>query len=44
MTGYTVNQLMGDMRFRLNTALQEAGLAQTDYARQLLTQMSKKPS
>jgi hypothetical protein len=33
MTGYNVNQLMGDMRFRLNTALQEAGLAQTDYAR-----------
>lgn len=33
MTGYSVNQLMGDMRFRLNTALQEAGLAQTDYAR-----------
>lgn len=32
-TGYSVNQLMGDMRFRLNAALQEAGLAQTDYAR-----------
>lgn len=22
MTGYTVNQLMGDMRFKLNAALQ----------------------
>lgn len=34
---------MGDVRFRLNTALQEAGLAQTDYAREVLAQMSKKP-
>jgi hypothetical protein len=42
-TGYSVNQLMSDMRFRLNVALQEAGLAQTEYARQVLTQMSKKP-
>ena len=44
MTGYTVNQLMGDMRFRLNAALHEAGLANTDYARQMLVQMSKRPS
>lgn len=43
VTGYTVNQLMGDMRFRLNAALQEAGIANTDYARQMLVQMSRKP-
>lgn len=43
MTGYTVNQLMGDMRFKLNTALQEAGLSNTDYAKQLLNEMSKRP-
>jgi len=44
MTGYTVNQLMGDMRFKLNVALQEAGLSNTDYARQLLNNMSKRPN
>jgi hypothetical protein len=33
---------MSDMRFRLNTALHEAGIANTDYARQMLVQMSKK--
>ena len=43
MTGYNINQLMGDMRFRLNNALQEAGLANTDYARQVLLGMSKRP-
>jgi hypothetical protein len=43
VTGYTVNQLMGDMRFRLNAALHEAGIANTDYARQMLAQMSRKP-
>lgn len=42
MTGYTVNQLMGDMRFRLNAALHEAGIANTDYAKQMLAQMSRK--
>ncbi len=43
MTGFTVNQLMSDMRFKINTALQEAGLSNTDYARQMLISMSKKP-
>ena len=42
MTGYSVNQLMRDMRFRLNTALHEAGIGNTDYARQVLVQMSRK--
>jgi hypothetical protein len=42
MTGYTVNQLMTDMRFKVNMALQEAGLSHTDYARELLVSMSKK--
>lgn len=44
MTGYTVNQLMGDMRFKLNVALQEAGLSNTDYARQVINGMSKRPT
>lgn len=44
VNGYNVNQLMGDMRFRLNTMLQEAGLAQTDYAREVLNGMSKRPN
>jgi hypothetical protein len=44
MTGYTVNQLMTDMRFKVNMALQEAGLSHTDYARELLVSMSKKPT
>lgn len=39
--GYSVNQLMSDMRYRLGAALQDAGLAGTDYARQVLVQMSK---
>ena len=42
MTGYSVNQLMSDMRFKVNMALQEAGLSNTDYARELLVSMSKK--
>jgi hypothetical protein len=33
MTGFTVNQLMSDMRFKVNYALQVAGLQHTDYAR-----------
>jgi hypothetical protein len=33
ITGYSVNQLMSDMRFRLNVALQDAGLSNTDYAK-----------
>lgn len=33
MTGYNISQLMNDRRFKLNTALFEAGLANTDYAR-----------
>ena len=41
MTGYTVNQLMSDMRYRLNSALNEAGIANTDYAKQLILQMSR---
>jgi len=43
MTGYSVNQLMSDMRFKVNMALQEAGLSNTDYARELLVGMSKRP-
>ncbi len=43
MTGYSMNQLMTDMRFKVNMALQEAGLSNTDYARELLVSMSKKP-
>ncbi len=31
--GYTVNQLMSDMRFKLNVALQDAGLQNTNYAK-----------
>lgn len=42
MTGYNINQLMGDMRYKLNTALHEAGLANTDYAREVLNKMSKR--
>ena len=42
MTGYSTNQLMGEMRFRLNAALHEAGIANTDYARQVLKGMSGK--
>lgn len=34
---------MGDRRFKLNTALFEAGLANTDYAREVLNKMSKRP-
>ncbi len=44
MTGYSVNQLMSDVRFKVNMALQEAGLSNTDYARELLVSMSKKPN
>jgi hypothetical protein len=43
MTGYTVNQLMSDMRFKVNHALQEAGLSNTDYAKEMLVGMSKRP-
>ena len=43
-TGYSVNQLMGDMRFKLNMALQDAGIANTDYAREMLVGMSRKPT
>lgn len=43
-TGFTVNQLMSDMRYKLNVALQDAGLANTDYAHQMLIQMSRKPN
>lgn len=43
MTGYNINQLMGDRRFKLNTALFEAGLANTDYAREVLNKMSMRP-
>ena len=32
-TGYSVNQLMTDMRYKLNMALNDAGLANTEYAR-----------
>lgn len=35
---------MGDMRFRLNTMLGEAGLSNTNYAREVLNGMSKKPN
>lgn len=41
--GYTVNQLMSDMRFKLNTAFQEAGLSGTDYARDIIRGLSKRP-
>lgn len=34
---------MGDRRFKLNTALFEAGLANTEYAREVLNRMSKRP-
>ena len=43
-TGYSVNQLMTDMRYKLNVALQDAGLAQTEYAREMIVQMSRKPN
>lgn len=42
ITGFSVNQLMGDMRYKLNAALQEAGLTNTDYAREMLVAMSKR--
>lgn len=42
--GYTVNQLMSDMRYKLGSALQDAGLGGTDYARQVLIQMSRPPN
>ncbi|KAL4482603.1 hypothetical protein ABPG72_005846 [Tetrahymena utriculariae] len=34
--GYNVNQLMKDMRYRLSSALADAGLVHTDYARDVL--------
>ena len=43
-TGYSVNQLMSDVRFKLNVALHDAGLANTEYAREMLVAMSKKPN
>ena len=43
-TGYSVNQLMTDMRYKLNVALNDAGLANTEYGRQMLVAMSKKPT
>lgn len=43
MTGYNINQLMSDMRYKLNTALMDAGLANTEYAREVLNKMSKRP-
>jgi hypothetical protein len=42
MTGYNINQLMGDRRFKLNAALFEAGLANTDYAKEIINKMSKR--
>ena len=42
--GYTVNQLMTDMRFKLNVALEGAGLQHTNYAREVMLGMSKKPN
>jgi hypothetical protein len=41
MTGYTIDQLMGDRRFKINAALFEAGLANTEYAKELLNKMSR---
>jgi hypothetical protein len=42
MTGYNIKQLMGDMRFKLSTAFQEAGIANTDYAKQVLNDISRR--
>ncbi|KRX11209.1 hypothetical protein PPERSA_07734 [Pseudocohnilembus persalinus] len=39
--GFTANQLMKDMRYRLSTALQEAGLNSAKYSNQVLNQLSK---
>lgn len=39
--GYGVNQLMNDQKFRLQTALFEAGLHTTDYAKNLMTNLAK---
>eukprot|EP00967_Tisochrysis_lutea_P035943 scaffold43178_cov33-Tisochrysis_lutea.AAC.3 len=36
-TGYTESTLMKDMRYKLGVALSNAGLANTNYARQILT-------
>ena len=35
---------MKDMRYKLNVALNDAGLANTDYAREMLVAMSRKPA
>jgi hypothetical protein len=43
VTGYTTEQLMGDRRFKINAALFEAGLANTDYAKEVLNRMSRPP-
>jgi hypothetical protein len=37
--GFTVNQLMTDMRFKVSSALNEAGLQNTAYAKELMKGM-----
>ncbi|EGR28121.1 hypothetical protein IMG5_183070 [Ichthyophthirius multifiliis] len=39
VNGFNVNQLMKDMRYRLSTALSEAGLQNTDYGKDVLRYM-----
>jgi hypothetical protein len=41
VNGYTIDQLMGDRRFKVNAALFEAGLANTEYAKEVLNKMSR---
>ncbi|CAD8206311.1 unnamed protein product [Paramecium octaurelia] len=41
VTGFNINQLMSDMRYRLQVALNDAGLGQTAYAREVILGMSK---
>ena len=40
--GYNVNQLMSDMRYRLSAALNQAGVGSTDYAKHVMSYLSKR--
>ena len=39
--GYNITQLMSDMKFRLQTALHDAGIAHTEYANQVMNKLSR---
>jgi len=39
--GFTIRDLMKDMRYKISAALYDVGLHNTDYAKQLINHMSK---